>query len=392
MVCGEALPQSFLFRADNMPAFAQGLSDTLEEAKKDKVTLTLKRCRKCGLAQLDCSPVDYYRDVIRAVGVSETMRELRRKDYTELIEKYGLAGKKWIEVGCGNGDLLKVLAEFPVKIYGTENNRDNANLAEHKLDGNAVIFNMFTETEDTVIPDAPFDCFMSFNFLEHQPDPVVMLKCIRNNLADDGYGIITVPSFEYILDEKHYYELIRDHIASYTEEALKYLCEECDFRVLESGRIGIGDTLRVVVQKKAGCNAKTAAPSQTAEANTVLNDNYRQTEKQIEKYVNGLKENGKTLALWGAGHQGFTLAATTKLGEYAECFVDSSQMKHGKYAPASGLRIISPDTFFKSPADVIMITAPGYVKEIRKAIEERLRNIEGCSVETVSIFDILKEE
>ena len=64
MVCGEALPQSFLFRADNMPAFAQGLSDTLEEAKKDKVTLTLKRCRKCGLAQLDCSPVDYYRDVI----------------------------------------------------------------------------------------------------------------------------------------------------------------------------------------------------------------------------------------------------------------------------------------------------------------------------------------
>ena len=52
---------------------------------------------------------------------------------------------------------------------------------------------------------------------------------------------------------------------------------------------------------------------------------------------------GKNLAIWGASHQGFTLAATTCLGEKAEYIIDSAPFKHGKYAPASHLVIVSPD-------------------------------------------------
>ena len=52
--------------------------------------------------------------------------------------------------------------------------------------------------EPLEIPDAPFDVFLSFNFLEHQPDPVSMLRCMHHNLTDGGIGLITVPSFEYI--------------------------------------------------------------------------------------------------------------------------------------------------------------------------------------------------
>ena len=75
--------------------------------------------------------------------------------------------------------------------------------------------------------------------------------------------------------------------------------------------------------------------------------------------------------MWGASHQGFTLAATTVLKDYALYIIDSAPFKQGKYAPASHLSIISPEDYCKNPADVILIVAPGYTEEIARTIRSR---------------------
>ena len=90
---------------------------------------------------------------------------------------------------------------------------------------------------------------------------------------------------------------------------------------------------------------------------------------------------GKNLAIWGASHQGFTLAATTCLGEKAEYIIDSAPFKHGKYAPASHLVIVSPDEALKNVPDAILIAAPGYTDEIANVIRVRFPK-------TVRIFAI----
>ncbi len=106
----------------------------------------------------------------------------------------------------------------------------------------------FTEHADTVIPGGFYDVFLSFNFLEHQPDPAGMLRCIYNNLEDDGWDF-TVPSFEYIMDHSSYYELIRDHIAYYTFDTLTSLLERTGF-VVEEAEVINRDTLAVIVRKR----------------------------------------------------------------------------------------------------------------------------------------------
>ena len=118
-----------------MPQGAQVMptAEEIEAGEDTGLSLSLRRCPRCGLVQFDCEPVDYYRKAIRAVGLSSTMRELRRRDYAYLIKKYGLSGKKWIECGCGNGDFLEVLREFPVQIYGTEADPENVKAARKKL-------------------------------------------------------------------------------------------------------------------------------------------------------------------------------------------------------------------------------------------------------------------
>lgn len=355
IACGAPLWETPLLTLDNMPASAQHMPDKENVGKDRGLTLDLCQCRGCGLIQFDCPPVDYYRDVIRAGGFSRTMVELRRSQYSHLIETYHLEGKKFIEVGCGQGEFLKVLTEFPVEAYGLEHDPDLVRLAAgHGL----TVSCGFTETEDTVIPGGPFDVFLSFNFLEHQPAPGVMLQAIYRNLADDGMGLITVPSFEYIMEHDSYYELIRDHIAYYTFDTLNPLLERNGFQVLECEVIN-RDTLSVIVKKRPLLKAGN------------LSGCYKALRQEMDAYIKELKAQGKKLAIWGASHQGFTLAATTGLGNAASYIIDSAPFKQGKFAPSSHLPIVGPEHFEKEPVEAIVITAPGYTEEIAGIIRER---------------------
>ena len=117
IACGKLLPEASLFELTSAPASAQDIPDAASVQQDKGVTLQLRQCSGCGLVQFDCDPVPYYRDVIRAGGGSSTMRELRTTQYRHLIETYHLEGKTFFEAGCGRGEFLKFLQEFPVEIY-----------------------------------------------------------------------------------------------------------------------------------------------------------------------------------------------------------------------------------------------------------------------------------
>ena len=355
IACGAPLWETPLLTLDNMPASAQHMPDA-QGVKEDRgLTLDLCQCMGCGLVQFDCEPVDYYRDVIRAGGFSKTMVELRRYQYKHLIDSYHLEGKKFIEVGCGQGEFLKVLSEFPVEVHGIEHDPHLVELARAQgLD----VTEGFTETEDTRFAGGLYDVFLSFNFLEHQPDPSTMLQAIYRNLEDDAMGLITVPSFEYIMDHNSYYELIRDHLAYYTFETLTPLLERNGFQVEECEVIN-RDTLSVIGRKRPQMDTEN------------LLECYVNLKREMETYMKYLDAWDKKVAIWGASHQGFTLAATTKLGEKARYIIDSAPFKQGKFAPASHLPIVGPDHFHEHPVDAIIITAPGYTDEIAASIRQK---------------------
>lgn len=378
MVCGQPFEGTPLMTLEGMPASAQDIPGEQEVESDKGITLHLHQCSRCGLVQFDCKPVAYYRDVIRSGGYSTTMVNLRSRQYRHLIENYRLEGKKFLEVGCGRGEFLKVLTDFPVQAFGVEHRKALVETAV--ADGLNVVYG-FTETPDTVLGNqGPYDVFLSFNFLEHQPEPGVMLDCIRKNLSEDGMGLVTVPSFEYILQHDGYYELIRDHIACYTFDTLRYLMEQHGFEVLEEEMVN-RDTLSVIVKKKAGWdgegkngeNGKTLKKVKPVDISG-LASSLADIRHQMEQLCERVEAQGQTLAVWGASHQGFTLAATTCLGEKAAYIMDSAPFKQGKFAPASHLPIISPDDFEKQPADVILIVAPGYTEEIAAVIRKRFGN------------------
>lgn len=392
IACGKLLPEQSLFELTSAPASAQDIPDAKEVQQDEGVTLHLRQCGCCGLVQFDCEPVSYYRDVIRAGGGSSTMRELRTSQYRHLIETYHLEGKTFFEAGCGRGEFLKFLQEFPVEIYGMEHKADLVETAQAE---GLHVWREFPEREDQrfgrspeasmlqesgwSVPEKPFDVFLSFNFLEHQPRPDVMLKAIWNNLAEDGMGLVTVPSLEYILEKESYYELIRDHIAYYTFDTLRALLNHCGFEVLEEEMIN-RDTLSMIVRKTAmpetdaDVSAAGSVQSGTPSGTTIiapLTEGYKIVTGEVRALTDRLVREGKRLAMWGASHQGFTLASTSELGEHLAYIIDSAPFKQGRFAPASHVPIVAPDHYFEDPVDAVLIVAPGYTDEIAGIIKTR---------------------
>ena len=346
-----------LMKIENMPASAQDIP-TKEELDKDSgIEVSLCVCEDCGLVQLKNDAVYYYRDVIRAGGYSTTMEALRKSQYKHFIEFASLEGKKIIEVGCGRGEFLGMLSDFPVEGYGTEHKKD---LVEIAKEAGLRVDEDFPESEGHIFKNGPFDAFMSFNFLEHQPQPRTYLKAIYNNLCGEGYGLITVPSFEYIMEQNSFYEIIPDHIAYYSFESLTHLLNICGFEVLEKEMVN-RDTISMIVKKRklpdiGGIISKK-------------NDIATEVVETVKKYAKAGK-----IAIWGASHQGFTLCATTGIAYYVDCIIDSAPFKQGKYAPASHIPIISPDEARKRKLEAIIIVAPGYTNEIANIIKTTFEN------------------
>lgn len=361
IVCEGGFFKNPLMTLPDMPASAQDIPDKDRVASDRGITLSLVQCRECGLVQFDTTPVAYYRDVIRAGGGTKTMVELRRGQYAEFIERFDLKGKRIVEVGCGQGEFLQVLGEFDVVSVGLEH---SAALVQKAADKGLTVHQGFVEDADSCIPGAPYDAFVQFNFLEHQPHPNDMLRGIWANLTEGGVGLVTVPSFEYILRYDGFYELIRDHLAYYDEQTLRFLFEKNGFEVVRCQTVN-RDTLAVMVQKRRA----VSVPKFT--------ESYAALKEQFGKYLGdrksistGEKRRGG-VAVWGASHQAFTLLATLGIGGQIEYIIDSAPFKQNRYAPASHVPIVAPDHWFEQPVGSIIIVAPGYTDEIAAIIRQR---------------------
>ncbi len=353
--CGAPLSGEPLLTIENMPAAAQNLPGPEDRDREHGIRIRLMACTGCGLVQLDADPVPYYRDVIRSGGYSTTMDRLRRSQYDEWIPMCGLEGKKILEAGCGQGEFLKILAEYPVQAFGMEHRYD---LVQKARSAGLTVSEDYPETEDQVFENGPFDAFTSFNFLEHQPDPARYLRAIHQNLKSEAYGLVTVPSFEYILEENSFYELIPDHLSYFTGETLTYLLNRCGFEVMKKERVN-RDTISVIVRKMPRPDVSGLIRKKDEIASSV------------RKLIDEEAERGRSTAVWGASHQGFTLLAVAGLSEKVKYIIDSAPFKQGRISPASHIPILSPEDARRNPADTILIVAPGYTEEIAGEIRKK---------------------
>lgn len=355
-VCAAPLGASPALAYRNMPGAAQNFPDAAGLANDRCSDLDLHECSECGLIQLARAPVPYYREVIRAAAFSPEMRVFREKQLAEWVDRYMLNGQRILEIGCGKGEYLSLLAAAGAQATGLEYARS---AVSHCRSQGLDVLRGFLGRPNQQLPGAPFAGFMSLNFMEHWPKPVDTLRAMRHNLLPGGIGLVEVPNFDMILKEGLYSEFISDHLSYFTRETFTFALQRAGFEVLEAKSVWYDYILSAVVRKRQPTDLSSL---------TIQQDKIGRT---LRAFVDRFPP--RSIAVWGAGHQALAALALGELGGDIRYVVDSAPFKQGKFTPATHIPIVPPAHLQEDPVQAIIVMAAGYSNEVAKLIRTQLQ-------------------
>lgn len=353
-VCNGNLYNKPILVLNNMPKSAQNFPTKKDLHKEKGIKLSVYQCQSCGLVQLTDKPVNYYKQVIRAVGLSKEMQSFRQKQFKNFVTKYKLSNKNILEVGCGFGEYLSIMNRLNIDAYGIEYSQKAVNYCKSL---GLKVSKQFVEKENYKIKDAPFNAFFIMSYLEHIPNINSFLRGINNNLTDGAIGLIEVPNFDMILNKKIFSEFILDHLFYFTKDTLKNALNINGFDVLECKPIWHNYILSAVVKKREKFDL------------TVFNKQQAILSMQLHQYINNFDK--KTVAIWGAGHQALALISLSKIQNKINFIVDSASFKQNKFSPATHIPIYSPDILKTEMVKAIIIMAGSYSDEIFNIIKNK---------------------
>ena len=346
-VCTHPLFPDPLLRYRNMPAAAQGFPDATTVAEDAGTDLDIFQCSGCGLVQLAVEPVPYYREVIRAAGISSVLCEAKRRQFSNFIDQFALAGKKVIEIGCGRGEFLSLLSQLPVDACGLEFSEA---AVRHCLSSGLKVSQGYPSASTEGFNGAPFDAFFLFMFLEHMPDPNASLQAIRRQLAPGGLGLIEVPNFDMMVRKNLFSEFISDHLLYFSQETLVSALQWNGFEVIEKTELRDDYVLSVVVRNRTPLDLSEFSSSQDKIAD------------DLKCFV--ARFPASRVAVWGAGHQALAVLALSEIAPSIRYVVDSAPFKQGKFTPATHLPVVPPESLISDPVDAVIIMAASYSDEV----------------------------
>jgi SAM-dependent methyltransferase len=322
---------------------------TPEQARDDApIRLEVFRCAECRHVQLARDPEGaYYEDYLMTVSHSPQMNAFQQAQAADLVTRFGLAGRRVIEVGCGDGNYLGILRGLGVDASGIEPSARFRNVATAA--GHHVHLGYVTAADP--VPEGPYDAFVTREVFEHVPDPNDFLQGIRRSLTDDGVGLVEVPSLEQALEHHRFFDFFPDHVNYWSAATLARALERNGFLVLDITRGMNGEYLEARVRIDTGRDlvalAGSVAPLRDA----------------LRALLADCAAAGRRVAAWGSGAKG--LASLAEAGaEGIRYVIDSDPHKQGRLTPVTHLPVVGPGQLGTDPVDVLVLTALAYRDEI----------------------------
>jgi len=347
-LCYQTLAIADIVPIGPFPMAAQYYPEPEEFDGDHGVVLQIAECPGCGLTQLLNEPVDYYKQVITAASLSPVVREQRLTMFKQL--RLDFAEHPYaLEIGCAGGENLPLLRETGYIAHGIE--FSPAQLGTAALPegvSNRYLLDIGPEENKR------YNLLISFNYLEHQPDPREFLKKCHALMADGGKLLLTVPNLDFLLASQSAHEFVADHLVYFTADSLEVALRLTGFSLIDLQIINNQYDIQIIAEKR---RVGAIASSKSALENLVVRFNEK---------LQAFADQGKRVAVWGAGHRTLALISLSN-HHLISCIIDSAKFKHYKFAPISHLRIVPPETLLDQNCgiDVILVMVPGiYPKEV----------------------------
>lgn len=113
---------------------------------------------------------------------------LKRQVILEFVR--GRQFRRFLEVGCGGGDLLGVLERLGLEGVGIDISGDAVDFARQRLHLSRV--EVLCKSVENI--EETFDLVVASEVLEHHKDDMDFLRRLRDRLRPDGWLVLTVPA------------------------------------------------------------------------------------------------------------------------------------------------------------------------------------------------------
>jgi len=330
----------------------------------------LRFCSSCGFvwnAAFDPSLMSYDEDYESTQTVSPTFNRFHEGLAKDLIERFDLHRKSIVEVGCGQGEFITMLAEMADNHgFGF----DQVNRGDGGSDRVTFVKDFYGPAYQHLQPD--FVCCKMT--LEHVHDNGEFLRNMRLAMGDRSESVIffMIPEVTRILDLHAFWDVYYEHCSYYSPGALArhfriagfdpidVWCDYDNQYVLIAARPGTGTSATLANEHPPEALAPRIAAFHGAVTADVAH--WRAT-------IDERRQRGHKTVLWGGGSKAVAFLTTLGLTDGIDYAVDLNPARAGTFIAGTGQQIVAPAFLRDYQPDGIIVMSPIYLPEITAQLD-----------------------
>lgn len=339
----------------------------IEESLNLRSPLRIVQARVSGFVQLGhiFDPGNYTRYAF-AGGGSSAYRAHLAQVVASLQRKIGRKDARILEVGCGDGSLVRMLREQGfIHAYGID-----PSLAAHARPEDYIVCGFFPRDLPADWTKNGFDVVIARHVLEHIETPTPFLQAMAAVLRPDGLLCIEVPDLDSTLQHGLWSNFYQLHCNYFSELTLDRMLAALGFRCIEGRVVEIfGGSLFRFYQH--GKPPVLPAP-----------ERIDQVSAHLGSFRKGLADLAEQLPIDAVGYgaaerTAMTLGLCPALGNRLLQLFDGNPLLHRRYLAGTGLSIGSCAELYSAQPSSIVIFAISNAAEI---IGDFRRNLPGSTL------------
>lgn len=330
--------------------------------------MELRFCETCGFvynALFDVALSEYSARYEETQGFSERFNSFARDLAERWVEKYDLAGRTVLEIGCGKGEFLEMMCEAGV---GKGIGIDPSAHPERRLTEAAERIEWITDFYSEEYSHLSADAVVCRHTLEHISPVREFMEMVRAAIGDDTDTIVLfeLPDVKRVLEEVAFWDVYYEHCSYFSTGSLARLFRLTGFEVLDVS-YEYDDQYLLIEARPADTAPAPGAPlpieDDMADLRRLVDHFGSEYRSQIGRWRSEVSGDRRAV-IWGAGSKG--VAYLTALGgEEITYAVDINPHKHGMFMAGTGQEIVAPDFLTDYAPDLVVAMNPVYVEEIR---------------------------
>lgn len=340
-------------------------------------------CHSCGFlhnAAFDATLQDYARGYVSTQAHSGTFDAFHRRLARDLVERHQLHGKHIVEIGCGQGEFLRLLCD----LSGAQGVGFDPAYVPRPAPSPGLHF--VAAPYSGAHPLAAADLVCCKMTLEHIAQTGEFVGEVRRAMGEGGTAFFQVPDVTRILDEVAFWDVYYEHCSYFDPGALTHLFERSGFEVLRAWSDYGGQYLMIEARPSNGPSRSTPPPRRSRLAWRVQ-DFAETLPGRLRRWRDDLARrhrNGERTALWGGGSKAVAFLTTLRLDDEIGQVVDINPEKHGTFLPGTAHPVVAPEALRAFRPDRVVVMNPLY----RGEVTERLASL-GVVTEVVAVTEAL---